>query len=438
MRSIDPVLLSKINQQNQTIWNNAQPKMSIQVSRAKTTVSDSTYWTVETIREKAGLGDLSLAARRQKAYGPPNRIYNIYVDNGVVKTAIREYPDYLQEKWKTQFELGNGSAVAIAFDGEWEWWRKKWQLKTYENPWLFWVDGSGKLWSQLWDDAATKVELASSVVKVKAIRGWKNVNFLDRDQGVIAGYIKSDGKLYYRNYCTQLDGNTTWENERQVVEFTGTAVNLNMFITNDYRVGFVVEDNLGKIHWIITTRNWAGMAIAPERIVAKPYEIKLDLIELDNVKGYEDIHIQANPYDIKLDLLFGSTENSILSAENKPIVMLDENEEEYDDWGWIIEFEVQNPIPELLLENIVVTDISNSSTIPMANIENLGDNKYRLTASNIIESGFNNVLGDIKIDITNAINEAGYTYENMSYTFTPMNLEPTDIPVPEVAEVWNE
>ena len=77
-------------------------------------------------------------------------------------------------------------------------------------------------------------------------------------------------------------------------------------------------------------------------------------------------------------------------------------------------------------------------SIPIASIECLGENKYRLTASNVIESGFNNVLGDIKIDITNVINEAGYTYENMSYTFTPVNLEPTDIPVPEVVEVWNE
>ena len=37
MRSIDPVLLSKIKEQNQTIYNNANPKMSIQVSRAKDT-----------------------------------------------------------------------------------------------------------------------------------------------------------------------------------------------------------------------------------------------------------------------------------------------------------------------------------------------------------------------------------------------------------------
>ena len=430
MRSIPPELLAKIKEQNQTIYNNAQPKMSIQVSRAKDTVMDSTYWTTEIIREKEGIGDLSVAARRQKPYGRPNRLYNIYVDNGTVKTSIREYPDYQKLKWQYQFDVGTGTACAIAFDGYWDLYRNKWQMVTSENPWLFWVDGAGKLWTQFWNEIDTKTELATGVSKVKSIRGWRNINMPLVDQGVVAGYIKTDGKVYYRNYAYQLTEEYAWENERQIVEFTETAVNLNLFITNDYRMGFVIEDSTGKIHLYVTERAWAGMAIAPERIYANPYEIKLDLIELDYVNGYEDINLKANPYDIKLDLLFGSTENSILSVENKPNID--------DDWGRIIEFEVQNPIVGLLLENIIVTDTSNSSVIPMTNVQSLGDNKYRLIASDVVESGFNNVLGDIKIDITNVINEAGYTYENMSYTFTPTNLEPSFIPVPEVEEVWNE
>ena len=438
MRSIPPTLLSKIKEQNQTIYNKANPKMSIQVSRAKDTITDSTYWTTEIIREKEGIGDLSVAARRQKPYGRPNRLYNIYVDNGTVKTSIREYPDYQNLKWQYQFDVGTGTACAIAFDGFWELYRNKWQMVTSENPWLFWVDGAGKLWTQFWNEIDTKTELATGVSKVKAIRGWRNINMPLVDQGVVAGYIKTDGKVYYRNYSYQSTGEYAWENERQIVEFTETAVNLNLFITNDYRMGFVIEDSTGKIHLYVTERAWAGMAIAPERIYANPYEIHLDLIELDYENTYEDIHIQANPYDIKLDLLFGSTENSILIAENTPITKLDENEEEYDDWGWIIEFEVQNPVIEILIENVVITDTSNSSAILMASIEDLGNNKYKLLASDAIESGFNNILGDIQIDITGVYNEAGYEYESMSYTFTPVNLVPTDIPAPEVEAIWNE
>ena len=165
---------------------------------------DSTYWTTEIIREKEGIGDLSVAARRQKPYGRPNRLYNIYVDNGTVKTAIREYPDYQKLKWQYQFDVGTGTACAIAFDGFWDLYRNKWQMVTSENPWLFWVDGAGKLWTQFWNEIDTKTELATSVSKVKSIRGWRNINMPLVDQGVVAGYIKTDGKVYYRNYTISL------------------------------------------------------------------------------------------------------------------------------------------------------------------------------------------------------------------------------------------
>ena len=395
-------------------------------------------WAVQNIRKAPNLSDISVAVRNFLPFGNPDMFFNIYIQDGIVKTAIRHYPDYFHKKWEEAFEVGSGKACAIAFDGHWKLYDYKWRYITNEYPHIFWVDNDDKLFVQLWDDVDSRFELAQDVVKVKAIRAWKNVSIALNDHGLVAAYIKNDGKVYYRNYCYQATDEYAWETERLLEEFTGTAISLNLFITNDYRSGIIVQDDSNNVHIFITSKNWAGMAIPAEKIQASPYEIHLDLIELDYENCYEDIHLQANPYDIKLDLLFGSTENSILSAENKPIVMLDENEEEYDDWGWIIEFEVQNPIPELLLENIVVTDISNSSTIPMANIENLGDNKYRLTASNIIESGFNNVLGDIKIDITGVYNEAGYEYEAMTYTFTPVNLVPTNIPVPEVVEVWNE
>ena len=77
MRNISPDLLAKLNTNIQTPANNAQPRMSVQVSRARSAVVDLTYWTVETIRSKAGLGDISLAPRRLKPYGRPDRIYEI-------------------------------------------------------------------------------------------------------------------------------------------------------------------------------------------------------------------------------------------------------------------------------------------------------------------------------------------------------------------------
>lgn len=301
MRQLPSDLSSKINQSLQTIGNNANPKMSIQVSRAKDTVMDSSYWTVETIRTKVGLGDLSIAAQRLNSFKNPTRLYNIYVDNGIVKTAIREYPDIKKEKWKTQFELGAGNAVATAFDGEWEFYRKRWQLKTYEKPFIFWVD-SGSLWSQLWDETDTLFQLATEVTRVKAIRAWKNPLFIDKDQGIIAGYIKADGLVYYRGWCAQIYGEPAWEIERQLLEFTGIAVNLNLFITNDYRMGFIIEDNLGNITTFITNRNWSGMAIPPEKL-AVGLNTNFEVIPTTHHTSLEEIQLTAGLTDIFFNMI---------------------------------------------------------------------------------------------------------------------------------------
>ena len=190
MRSVNSLMEEKLKSDQQTPANKAAPQMSIQVSRARSTIMDSDYWTVETIRQKTGLGDISVVPRRYMPYGRPNRIYEIHVDNGVVGTSIREYPDTFKEGWKDQFILGSGSSVALAFDGNWQRYRGVWRLVTDEKPWIFWVDSSGILWRQLWDDASTLSQLDTGVSYVRAIRAWRNQYSAELDQGIVVGYIK--------------------------------------------------------------------------------------------------------------------------------------------------------------------------------------------------------------------------------------------------------
>src|SRR5690606_33676538 len=149
--NLPPTIINKLNSKYQTTYNNSNMNIDVYVTRAKNTVEDSTYWTVETIRETSGLGEISVAPRRFRPYGPPNRIYEIHVHNGEVKTAIREYPDRLKDGWKEQFSLGPGSSVAIAFNGEWQRYRNLFRLVTEEKPYISWVDGNGDLWVQKWD-----------------------------------------------------------------------------------------------------------------------------------------------------------------------------------------------------------------------------------------------------------------------------------------------
>lgn len=418
MRNVNQSLKDKLQSNIQT-----DNKMSIQVSRAKTSVIDSTYWTVETIREKAGLGDISIAPRRLKSSGRPDRLYEIHVDNNQVSTALREYPDYQKDGWQHQFDLGPGSSVAIAFDGEWESYRNKWRLKTIGEPWLFWVDDTGKLMTKHWDDDTTLTELSSDVVKVKAIRAWKNVNIPVNDQGIVALYIKSDGKVYYRNYCRQDDGTYLWELEKQVAEFTGTAININMFISNDYRLGLLIEDSSHNVTMLVTNRNWSGMALGVEN-VSLGLGVALDIIEVTYNNSYEYEQLIAS-MDLDVSILYASSVNAFSSIIN--------SDDGSGDYGYRVEFECDHLLFDLDVNDLMLTD-SNNIEFQVISIS-LSGRRYTLETGDI-----NNALGNITLTVKNQMvnNAAGYPYNEFSGVFTPENLVPTAIEPPSVEVIWNE
>ena len=134
------------------------------------------------------------------------------------------------------------------------------------------------------------------------------------DHGLIAAYIKSDGKVYYRNLCEQEDGKLIWDLERQVAGFSGNAVNLNLFITNDYRTGIIIENSQGRIFWFITSRNWAGMAIASDKIVARS-NIKVEFIETTKHRVFKEEKISAG-INTKVNFCMHQVLISLLRIEN--------------------------------------------------------------------------------------------------------------------------
>jgi len=424
MRNITSSLNEKLESSQQTPSNNSNPKMSIKVSRARTTVMDSDYWMVETIKEKPDLGDIALALKRVNSYSAPDRIYEIYVDEGTVKTALREYPDYLKDGWQAQFELGAGSSVSIAFDGHWQYNRGKWRIITDENPHIFWVDSSNILMTRLWDEQVTLQQLADSVVKVRSIRGWKNVNFADKDQGIIAAYIKTDGKVYYRNFCIQHDATKVWEFEKQLIEFTGVAININLFITNDYRVGFVVEDSDNKIYWYITKRNWAGMAIVPDKFYVES-NINLSLIKTNRIYGSHDEKFVINQ-SMGINLLYSSSYNKFINTIN-----IDDGDSNY---GLIISANTSYELFDIQTNDFEVFDEFNTHFM-INSITKIDAKNY-----SFLVDDFNSAFGSITLMCNGATtkNEGGYLFDTFNIAFVPNGLVPPIIPIPEVLEVYNE
>lgn len=424
MRRIDPPLLRKLNTNQQTPYNNSDPKMNISLARARSSIMDASYFTVETIRTKAGISDISIGLQRLVPYGSPSAIYEIHIDNGIGKTSIRRYPDKRKDGWQDQFEVGPVKAVAIAFDGRWVRNNKnRWQIVTDEKPYIFYVKNDNKLYVRLWDNEE-EIHLADNVKKVKAIRGWKSQVIGTDDHGLITAYIKDNGKVYYRNLCEQEDGKIVWESEGEITQFTGTSVNLNLFVTNDYRTGIIIENSQGKIYWYITSRNWAGMAIASDKILTRP-NIKVDFIETTKYRLFEDEKITAG-IDIHADFLYASSFNKFIEIKN-----IDDGEEDY---GKIIIFKVLHEIHNIDIRDFEVKDSRNIS-FSISNIQRLNNRLFQLDLLN-----FNNAEGEMSLNLKGIYgqNEAGNKFDKFSGKFIPTNLVPIDIPIPEVEAIWNE
>ena len=311
-----------------------------------------------------------------------------------------------------------------------------WRLITNEKPWIFWVDSTGVLWRQHWDDESTKAQMDTEVLRVRAIRAWKNVNLPDQDQGIVVGYIKTDGTVWYRNYCQQADYSYVWENAKQLTQFVETAVSLNLFITNDYRMGFVVEDSVHQVHWLITPRNWGGMALERE-IIAVNAKATVDFIPVKYHQVIEDEHLEVT-VNAQVGMLFARTDNTIVELENLPMTRVNEFEEEYQDWGFKVR--VRLNFKSMNVPTFTLTDATTLSSIAIASVTVIEQGyEYVLNIDDVVhEFGLNEVEANVILSVSSFMNEAGYAYDVISQEFTPVNLIPPALALPEVEVIWNE
>lgn len=370
----------------------------------------------------------SITAKRTDVKKGINGLYRFTINNQGIGEVYNSTWIDKQILWRLEFNIGLASAVSIVMDGIWIYSNEKmkYEFETVKYPVLFWIK-DGNLYTQQWNDISTRTILANNVIKMTTIRGWKNVNMWNHDQGIVVAYIKSDNKAYYRNYAKQPpDFPAVWDNEVVIDAVEGDIQNIKLFRTNDYRTGILLESN-GKIYWTISERDWAGMAVPTEYLSAAP-EIELEFIKIEYPVGYHAEYISVAP-EIEVALLFANTDNEFVEAINKP--------DEHDDWGWIIDIRVKNPIPLLTLNEILVTDMDKNTPIAMSSIEKIDDFNFRLNVSNIVESGINNISGNIKVKISGVLNPAEKVYIDFEKTFKPINLVPTFIPLPEVEAIYN-
>ena len=332
MRAIPPELLARVKKRAQVPAENADPSLKILLSRGLV----REMFQVFTVHNDEDLTDIDVTVRRLETTQIPAYACAIYVRDGIAHIKSKPLPYDDQSPWDYEFQVGAATAVAIEFDGYWD--RdhatRRFNFVTEALPWVFYVQG-GLLKAQYWQ--GSPLTLASNVTKVAAIRGWLPTEGTHAsDQGLIVAYLKADGTMWYRAYCRQNDGSRLWEVERQVTAFpAGTIDDFALFRTNDFRIGFIAEI-AGQCYWALTTRNWAGMSVWPERIAATVKDFSMTVYQIQYPEhDSPDEHLSASITELGCWCCPADTEVNVISVErvasdtleiefDTPIAVLDE------------------------------------------------------------------------------------------------------------------
>ena len=229
----------------------------------------------------ANFGDI--AVRQLPGEAQPSLVYAICVDNGTGNIYSRKMPAFAEQDWELVWSIGAVKDVAIEFNGEWRINPKKrfYELFTEETPYIFFTDNSNNLYVQKWNDVSTRIPLAAGASQISVCRGWQSTLDTGVDQGLIIGYLR-DGKVFYRAYCQQSNGEYIWETENEVTELGTGNTTLCVFRTNDFRVGFLTE-NSGVMNYVLSERTYAGQAMPPEYAESWPQDAR---VWMSNVRYY--------------------------------------------------------------------------------------------------------------------------------------------------------
>lgn len=290
MRSVPQDLKQKLLRQFAGNALDAMPKIQVIAKQASvnTLISEIIHDDIT-----ANFGDVAI--RQLPNENQPSLAYAICIDIGVGKVYSRKMPALAESEWEYLWSVGTAKDVAIEFDGIWNINPKKryYELFTEETPYIFFVDNSNSLYVQKWSDTPSRVLLADTVSQISVCRGWQSTLDTGVDQGLIIGYLRG-GKVFYRAYCQQSTGEYIWETENEITELGIGNTTLCVFRTNDFRVGFITENN-SEMKYVLSLRTYAGQAMPPEQAVAWGQDAK---VWVDRASFYYSITNEAATAEI--------------------------------------------------------------------------------------------------------------------------------------------
>ena len=426
MREVPSYIAERLNRNIQTKANGSAPSAKLLVGRPSTALTNDAFLERQTVVTGV-VTDASIAVCHPRVKRANTDIFVAYVSNGVARVVASKHKAAVDtHDWAdTGFEE-NATAVSIAFDGT--------MLKAYGNevefvtektPWVFWVSDGALYTQKLGGETITLAEANCS--DVSAIRAaWSQVNTFD--YGLVVFFILGSS-LYYRQLI-----NGAWT-DAELVSFGPTGVYwsaVSTFRTQDYRVGVQLKSTTGDIYELFTQFMGIGTRNVEHISVANMSQ-KADItrIEYTNVEPATE-HIEVANMSTSLTYL-GLYELGVPSLLD--VYNIDDGQ---GNWGkqvvFVFDKELKNDSVQASIGSFYFVDEENKWYFP-SSIKM--DRTGRLATLTFV-------------DVSNASGECTAYYEPgtvvtmmeevlsaQEYKFTPKNLIPSDVVLPEVVAMWN-
>jgi hypothetical protein len=418
MRSIPESLKAKMMELAQTRANDADPRLEAIISRHVIPITDYNFWQTAQVADFTA-SRVSVSVSRPDYRRMPNKIYVAGIDSGTARIYSAIFDGvHAPQTWTLELSIEGAVEISLAFVGRFKPYKRGRTefYTTEEKPWIFFVDGSGILWAQHWDDAANKAQLGNTVTSCAATMGINSVEN-EWGYGLLVAWATEAGAVFYAQY---FDG--TWSDGIAVTAAPANVVEITISRVADWRIVFLVKDNTGATTAMffrsiaISMSNW-------ERIEVIAAEVTAGMTDVTYHNAPEDEKVEVADVSVANAWVYSTLPPSPVQAYNIDdgagnygrYVLIKFLEDVYDFEGQAGTFKIADESTEWIGVGI----------IRRPGYEGLWNNDWL----RIEFQDFNNLSGEATITYTPGTLSSGVTPANsFTISFTPTGLVPVNIP----------
>jgi len=440
MRKIDQEILRRVQMMVQTRATNADPHAKVTIARPIMPLTPKTSLFLERqpiLETDTSITDISIAVSHTEFGSENGIIWVAYIENGEVHVKYAESRERMAD-YVLWFDCDidfPADSCDIAFQATVKRdVRGQEEYTTEDFPYLFWTKDGVAYTKNLTDrenGAVTVTLAAANCTDISAVRAASGT--YGYDFGLVA-FMLIAGSIYYRQLIKG-----EWYDAELVTAGPAecTYASISAFRTWDYRVGLQIRDTNGVMYELFSQFEGIGTRNQEHIDIDVAASSNMPKITYHNTK--EDEHMAVGNITAS-SVMYLTGAPDLVDAYNIATTVIDpETSEEREDWGVraVYVFNRQLVAAQVTAQFQAFTLVDSYGIVyyPLSAV--LGDDGHTVT---LTFTDFNNAYETCQAKYTPGTVQtmAGSSLVAVSKSFTPQNLTPSQIPQPEVEDIWNE